>query len=230
MKEDFLHYVWQHGLFNHKQLLTTTGLAVTVIHPGRINTDAGPDFFNAKVKLEKEVWAGNVEIHIRCNDWYRHKHHLDKAYDNVILHITFDNDAKPVTTASGRTVPSASLKHRIPIRVMERYQGLQVGQNRIPCEPFIGQVRQAVINLWLGRLGVERIEDKTEVIKEIWITNKRDWNETFYQCIASHFGMKVNNEAFLRLARSIPLKILAKHKTNLPQIEGLVVWAGGSVE
>ena len=92
MKESILHYVWQNKLFQAHNLKTTAGESVEIIDVGRHNTDAGPDFFNAKIKIADTIWAGNIEIHTCSTDWNRHNHQTDSAYNNVILHVVHKAD------------------------------------------------------------------------------------------------------------------------------------------
>ena len=108
--EKLLHYVWRHKLYPLQPLHTTTGQTVEVIDPGLPNThDAGPDFFNAKLKIDGTLWVGNVEIHVRASDWHRHGHDRDKAYDSVILHVV-DKDDAPVYRTNGELIPQLVLK------------------------------------------------------------------------------------------------------------------------
>ena len=87
MKEDFLQYIWQYRLFAAVDLVTTDNQLVSIVKPGQLNRNAGPDFFNAQIKIDHQLWAGNVEIHIKSSDWYIHGHEKDSNYDNVILHV-----------------------------------------------------------------------------------------------------------------------------------------------
>ena len=111
MKEEFLHFVWMYELFNKQDLHTTSGDEIEIVHPGQHNSDAGPDFFNAKVKIDGTLWVGNVEIHIFSSDWQKHGHDKNKAYDNVILHVVFKDD-RVVTRSSGDPIPAMELAFR----------------------------------------------------------------------------------------------------------------------
>ena len=90
MKEEFLHYIWQFQLLNPIELTTNAGDAIQVIKTGEKNINSGPDFFSGQIKIGKTIWAGNIEIHINSSDWNKHKHQDDSAYDNVILHVVFN--------------------------------------------------------------------------------------------------------------------------------------------
>jgi hypothetical protein len=62
MNESFLHYIWQFQYFDKKDLRTSTGEQITVLNPGLKNMHAGPDFYNAQLKLDTIEWAGSVEM------------------------------------------------------------------------------------------------------------------------------------------------------------------------
>ena len=102
MREDFLHYLWKYQLFTTQINHTRAGHPIEVIHPGVHNHDSGPDFFNARIKIGDTVWAGNVEIHVNASDWVQHGHSTDPAYDNVILHVVY-NDDEPVKLSDSVT-------------------------------------------------------------------------------------------------------------------------------
>ena len=121
MKEDFLHFVWKEQLFNSSDLKTTDGRELTIVDNGKYNFESGPDFFNCRIKLDGIVWAGNIEIHVRASDWYRHNHQEDHAYHNVILHVVYDYDME-VRNKSGHPIPTISLKNRFYQESYLRYK------------------------------------------------------------------------------------------------------------
>lgn len=226
MKEDFLHYVWKHKLFSQNNLETTEGETIDILNTGTHNIDAGPDFFNAKIKIGKTLWAGNVEIHLRSSDWQKHNHNADKAYDNTILHVVFDNDLK-LTGKNSIRIPTLTLKEKINDKFIARYESLISSRHRIPCEEEISKVSSFTIDAWLERMLVERLERKSIDILERLEQNKNNWEETFYHLLAKNFGFKLNAQPFEELARSLPLSILAKHRNNLLQTEAMLFGAAG---
>jgi uncharacterized protein DUF2851 len=226
MKEDFLHYLWRMRKFNHAALKTTTGVPITIQSTGEHNLDAGPDFSNARIRIGKMLWAGNVEIHIKASDWYNHKHQNDQAYDNVILHFVFDED-QPVFRKNGEPIPCLEIKKRIPAKLVNLYQKIQSNELWIPCQHQFSQVPEITKNLWLDRLLVERLESKTIDVTRSLEKNKNNWEETFYQFLAKGFGVKVNMEPFEQLARSLPMITLSKHKNSLFQLEALLFGQAG---
>ena len=226
MQEAFLHYIWKYQLFNFSNLKTTDGDLVEVIKQGIHNQNAGPDFNTAKIQIGETIWAGDVEIHVKSSDWNLHKHSKDKAYDTTILHVVYEND-RVIKRSSGEVIPTIELKDRIHKGVNEKYEVLINNQSWIPCANNISKVDGFVINNWIDRLLVERLERKSKPIEDLLELTHNDWEEVAYIFIARSFGLKVNAVPFELLAKSIPLKILSKHKDNLLQIEALLFGQAG---
>ena len=227
MKESILHDVWQYRLFSHHQLTTTDGESVEVIDPGKLNTDAGPDFFNAKLKIGDTIWAGNVEIHSQSSDWARHNHQRDKAYDNVILHIVEKADVI-VTRTNGELIPQLELT--VPKDILLRYNELLAEKKWIPCEEKINRIPTILISSWETSLLAERLERKTASIEALLKQSGNHWEEAFYISLARSFGFGTNSQAFEAMAKSLPLSVLAKHKDNLFQLEALLLGQAGFLE
>lgn len=223
MKEEFLHFIWKYGLFNKTGLKTVDGKTVEVISTGRTNTDSGPDFFNARIRIGETVWAGNIEVHQKSSHWYRHRHNTDAAYDNVILHVVELNDS-PVLIKS-QALPTLEIKY--PVGILENYEQLLKSERWIACEEKLTEVDPFILRFWFSSLMIERLESKTDDILAILEQNKNNWNETFYQLLARNFGMKTNALPFELLAKSLPLNVLSKHKNDLFQIEALLFGQSG---
>jgi hypothetical protein len=225
--EDFLHYVWKFRLFDRTDLHTTDGEELEIFSVGIHNSDAGPDFQNARIRIGDTVWAGNVELHISSSDWQKHGHTSDNAYDNVILHVVYRDD-QPLILPNGRRVPTLDLQNRIPDDLYNRYHKLIFGnQAIIPCEASIGAVDSLTMHNWLTRVLVERLEKRSEAVITALNLNRGDWEETFYQFLAANFGFKTNALPFELLAKSLPQITLAKHKNNPLQIEALIFGQAG---
>ena len=224
LPEEFLQYIWENKLFSTENLLTTSQENINIIDVGRRNTDSGPDFFNARIKIDDTIWAGNIEIHKNSSDWKKHKHHTDKAYNNVILHVV-EKDDQPVKRENKKIIPTLLLNY--PKRLQTNYQNLLNAKSWIACQNQFHKINPVILQLGFNRLMIERLEDKTNEILERLDQNKNDWNETFYQVLAKMFGFKVNALPFELLAKSLPLKILAKHKSNLHQLEALLFGNSG---
>jgi len=219
MNEEFLYYLWKNRLFTEK-LYTVDGLPVDVINPGERNNDSGPDFLYARIKVGDTEWAGNVEIHVNSSDWYLHKHNVDDAYNNVILHVVYNFD-KDVYLNNNLTLPAVELKEKFDKKIYDNYLWLLNSDNEIACSRLIGSVTDIDKLMWMERMMVERLETKAAEIESLLKSDKKGFNEVFYKKLARSFGFKVNGDAFEMLASSIPLKLLQKHIDNRLQIESL---------
>jgi len=225
MTEEFLHYLWQYRLLE-KYLETTAGDEIIVTHPGYKNTDAGPDFFQARIKIGDTLWAGNVEIHIRASDWFLHQHQHDSGYSNIILHVVYEDD-QPIPDLNGKPIMTLELKGKFSTRLYNKYQAFLYNKSWIPCNTDVATVNSLIWQSWLERLVVERIERKSADIRRLLHLNLNDWEETFYQILAGSFGFRVNEQPFLMLAKSLPLTVLGKHKDNLFQLEAILLGQAG---
>ncbi|MBI5539159.1 MAG: DUF2851 family protein [Bacteroidia bacterium] len=223
MTEDFLHFVWQFGLFEREKLKAFTGEEIDIISTGQYNTDAGPDFFNARIRINGIEWAGNVEIHLRASDWKKHKHSNDLAYNNVILHIVEEYD----TDISINNLPLPTIKLNYNKIALENYHKLYGSANKIACSRHIKNIDTNFFSLYFTSLAVERLKNKTDLIKQDLLKRGNNWEEVFYINIAKNFGFRVNNQPFLMLAESVNLKDLAKQKNNLLQIEAILFGQSG---
>ncbi|MFW0718785.1 DUF2851 family protein [Pedobacter sp. N23S346] len=224
--EDFLHYVWQFRSFDYKDLTVVGGENLTIIHQGFLNKNAGPDFSNAKIKIGETVWAGNVEIHIKSSDWLKHNHQIDQSYDNVILHVVYEDDVE-IKRMDGSVLPVLVLKDRISSELIDRYANLFLTLNDFPCAAQIQTVDPLIIDSFLSRTLIERFEQKTQTVLETLIQSKGNWDETFYHFLARNFGFKVNALPFELVAKVVPQQIFGKHKNNPQQIEALVFGSAG---
>lgn len=225
MTEEFLHYLWKYRLLN-PNLQLISGESCEIIEVGLHNSNAGPDFFNARIKIGDTIWAGNIEIHIKTSDWYAHRHHLDKAYENVILHVVWQHD-KTVIGRNGQPLPALEIKDAYHPEIYERYRDFMSSKNWIACENLIRKVDRFVVNNWLDRVMIERLEDKAHEIESQLHFNKNNWEQTFYEFLARNFGFKINALPFDLLAKSLPLNYLGKHKNNKLQIEALLFGQAG---
>ncbi|MDR3141818.1 MAG: DUF2851 family protein [Tannerellaceae bacterium] len=225
--EHLLHYVWKYKLYSLSGLVTTKGLPVSVIDPGIQNTDAGPDFFNAKIKIGETMWAGNVEIHSKASDWFLHRHHKDKAYDSVILHLagTVDTD---VCRTNGEAIPQVQLT--IPLAVRKNIDWLIHRDIPIPCLYSIRDIERIHISSWMSALLCERLERKTKDILLLMEQYNNDWNEVFYIILTRCFGFGLNNDAFEQLAKSLPLHAVYKQRSSCLQIEAMLFGQAGMLE
>ena len=222
--EQLLHYVWKHRLFPLRQLATTDGQPVEVIDPGLHNRNAGPDFFNAKMKIGGMMWVGNVELHSRSSEWYQHGHDSDKAYDNVVLHVVEQADTE-VVTSSGRTLPQMVVE--IPENVVANYRQLTAAESRPPCHDTVASMPALRLHSWLSALQMERLEQKTTAIEGLLKTYDGSWDDVFFCTLARSFGFGVNSEAFETWARTIPLMQVGHHRDDIFQVEAFFLGQAG---
>ena len=223
IKEDFLQYIWKNKLFNN-ELYDNSGNKIEILNGGVQNTDSGPDFFNAKIKINNAVWIGNIEVHKNSSEWYKHFHNTNKAYDNVILHVVLNND-KDVFRTNGEKILTAEMK--FDSKLLDNYNELINRQNKIPCYEDLKKVNNFIIKSWLHNVLIERIEQKIVDIKRVHIYTKNNWRETLYISLAGSFGFKTNKDTSELLAKSLSGMILAKHKTNIFQLEALLFGQSG---
>lgn len=224
--EDFLHYVWQFRSFDNSDLKTADGESLKIMHQGFLNKNAGPDFNNSKIRIGDTVWAGNIEIHINSSDWLKHNHQNDLAYENVILHVVYENDIA-VQRIDGSVLPVLELKNRIANDLIEKYKTLFLTLIDFPCIAQIKTVGKLIIDSFLSRTLIERFEQKTHAVMETLSESNGNWDETFYRSMARNFGFKVNALPFELFAKTVPQQIYGKHKDNPLQIEALVFGSAG---
>lgn len=225
MKEALLQFIWQYSLYEPSGLRTMEGEPVTVIHPGALNTHAGPDFLNARVRVGDTTLAGHVEIHINSSDWLKHGHQHDEAYKNLILHLVYTHDV-----ALPHTIPTLQIGEHIPQHVIARYTSLMNANQSLPCAGMLAQVKDITKESWLTRLLAERWEMKLDEWNTLQKKDVDDWQNLLYWRMAANFGFKVNATPFLALARSLDINILAKHRDSLLQVEALLFGQAGMLE
>ncbi len=219
-----MQYIWQHRLWLSEDMVTNDGRRVRVIDPGLLNTDAGPDFFNAKVEIDGRLWVGNVEIHVRASDWKRHHHDEDPAYDSVILHVVEKDDA-PVTRINGEIIPQVEL--RVSPRFNECYDRLVNARVELPCAARLKEVPQLTVTEWIEALAFERLHGKVDRVRELYDRYHGSWEDICYVMLARTLGFGINNDAFERLARVTPLRLLHKHSDSIVQVEALLFGQAG---
>ena len=204
--EQLLHYVWKHKLFPLKELVTTDGKHVEVIDPGLHNRNAGPDFFNAKVKINRTLWVGNVEIHDKASDWYQHHHDSDPRYNNVVLHVVGEVDTD-VQNAQGEYLPQMQLD--VPQHVSEHYEELIKTDSYPPCYKVIPELTRLKVHAWMAALQTERLEQKTEAIRHRVELCGGSWEDAYFVTLARNYGFGINSDVFEQWARVVPLSAVA---------------------
>lgn len=228
MREDFLHYLWKYKKFAFAKAKTTTNTAITIIALGEHNHLAGPDFFNSRLFIGDQEWAGNIEIHVKSSDWYAHGHETDPAYDNVILHVVWEHDID-IFRVDNSVLPTLQLKDYVDKEALRRYTTLFENQSKkwINCEMELPDIPNHIWNHWQERLYFERLERKTEAIQDIVKQSKNDWEGVLFMMLMRAFGTSVNGASFQSLAAHLDFSVIRKCAQEPFRLEALLLGAGG---
>ncbi len=225
MQEKLLQFIWKYNLYRPTGLTTTDGEPVSILHGGTINTNAGPDFSEARIKIADTMLVGNIELHVRTSDWLRHRHQHNPAFSNVILHVVYEHDMKEWPG----NIPVLALEPYIPEFVLHQYNGLLRTSDQLPCAGQLHHVKDITKESWLNRLLVERWEQKLESWQEELSQTGNDWSTLLYRRMAANFGFKINTTPFLLLAQSLPIQVLGRQQSLL-QIETLIFGQAGMLQ
>ncbi len=229
ISESLLQFIWQFQYFNKSGLFTIEGETLQIIFPGNLNVNQGPDFLEAKLKIGKTLWIGNVELHIKSSDWDLHNHGKDGNYSNIILHVVWLNNEK-IKDANGKFLPALEMQHLVSKFMLQKYEQLMQSQGFVPCEKYLPCLSEISWLSWKERLIAERLEYRSSVILEYLKESGFHWEEVFWWLLARNFGIKVNSEIFEKIARTISINILAKHKNQIHQLEALLLGQAGLLQ
>jgi hypothetical protein len=229
IREDFLQFVWLHRLYKQTTLKTNKGSILEVIHPGELNTNAGADFFNARIRTGDLVLAGNIEVHVKTSEWLKHGHQHNRAYDTIILHVVFEHDTDIEQNENNR-VEVLELKPLLSEHILEVYKHFQRSEKALPCAFAMTEVPETISFSWLNRMAVERLEHKMQDIETRFEQFNGDFLQTFFALLLRAFGFKVNSLPFELIASYLPLQVLLKHSNSNVQIEALLLGTAGMLE
>lgn len=222
MKENFLHYLWKFSLFDISNLAAVHGEKIQILNVGTHNKNAGPDFFNAKLVIDGQLWAGNVEIHIKASDWYVHHHEQDSAYDNVILHVVWEHDVA-VFRADNSRIPTFVIQPYISKKLISNYYQLFSKSNPfIFCENDIQFIDEFAFKNWIDSLYIERLQQKSVLILDLLKELNNDWDAVLFVLLSKNFGLKVNGNSFFNLAQSFDFSVFRKNSNELFKVEALL--------
>lgn len=224
--ETLLFTVWKFKIFNPYPLKTLTNKEVEIVCPGDLNTNSGPDFLNARVKIESIQWAGNIEIHQKTSDFLKHEHHKDKNYHSLILHVVYEHDTD---IELPYPIEIIELKNFIAPSTIQQYQSLVNNVQTPACLNLWPTIDELILHNWFNRVLVERLEKKYDQLKA-WFEKTKDYQECFYRLFCRHLGFKVNNDVFEKLAEKLPLKLLLKHSNDLELLEALIYGTAGFLD
>jgi len=228
-KEELLQHIWQYKYLLKQQLFTTTGLPIQILKPGTLNTAQGPDFFDARIKIGETLWAGNLEVHVCSSDWRKHKHSLDPAYDNIILHLVYLDD-EIVLDKNGMPIPCLTLNNLLPNELLVRYENLFEAQSCIPCESLFEPIAKELQTLFFERLVIERLERNCATIEKIWLKNDKNWEACCYQLVFQYAGLGINKEPMEQLFRKIPFSLFKKYQSEPNYLQALFLGLAGLIK
>ena len=233
MPEIVLHYIWEHCLWAGFDQQTTDGRPVEIISVGEHNRDAGPDYSYARVRIGGKEWVGNIEIHVCSSEWVKHQHHLDKAYDTVILHVVRTAD-KPIYNSKGELVPQCELQYPSDKDYLsawfEAAKQMDSAVGRIGCAEQLLQEPELLTQGWRDTLLKKRLECKRASIMRLLDITKGSWEHALYISLARNFGFHTNSLPFEQLAINTPLSYLQKHRNSLLQLTALLMGQAGLIE
>lgn len=227
--EDLLQFIWQHKLLKPLPLISTTGNQISILKPGELNVDSGPDFFNAQIKINELVLAGNVEVHIKTSDWLKHKHEKDRNYDTIILHVVYEHDLD-LEQNKRHNVEVLEIKTLVDQKTLETYDHLLGTKEKLACAKQLKNVDDFKFISWLERMTLERLETKVHRVEELFDLCQGDYTQTFFILLLRNFGFKVNALPFELLAKQLSVHLLLKHRDNLLQLEALLLGMSGLLE
>ncbi len=229
MKEDFIVYLWKHRILRGHPLLTVDGERLEILSPGQENADSGPDFLAATVRIGGTLWAGNVEIHVRSSQWFAHNHHNDKAYANIILHVVYIYD-KEVLDHYGKPIHHLEAKGYFDPALQHNYSYLLSNKGWIPCEKQLQEQDAFILNHWIWRLVINRLERKAEEVHHYLQYFERHKEKTLLFLLARSLGGKANATAFGMLIQRISYEILLKNHDNIFGLEAMLFGLAGMLE
>lgn len=222
--EGLIQFIWKHSLYKGKSLYTACGQKLKVLDPGEQNPHAGPDFFNARIRLDQMIWAGNVEIHRCASDWYKHGHHLDPVYNNVILHVVLKYDTD-VTNSQGRRIETMQLHYHE--NLIRQYSILKRSESWLPCGDYIQAVPAKILKHWLRSLCADRISRKNHSMEQIFCDSGLDLDKALYRALAQGYGIPVNTLPFELLVKKVPLSALYEHRDSVNDLEAILFGHSG---
>ena len=233
MPEIVLHYIWEHCLWAGFDQYTTDGKKVEILSVGEHNRDAGPDYSHARIRIDGHEWVGNIEIHVCSSDWTKHHHHLDKAYDNIILHVVRTAD-KPIYNSKGELVPQCELNYPSDkdylSALFESAQRMDSAIARIGCAEQLLHDPRLLTEGWRKTLLCKRLECKRASITRLLEITKGSWEHALYISLARNFGFHTNSVPFEERAINTPLSYLQKHRNSLFQLTALLLGQAGLVQ
>lgn len=214
MNENYLQFLWKVKRLPFHLIKTTNNQIIEILQVGTHNlNESGPDFLNGKIRINGIEWFGNIEVHIKSSDWYKHNHQLDLAYSNVILHVVYEHDREIMI--SGEQLSTIELKDYIDQDHFERWNSFANWSNEINCKKSLPEIDAIYLESMMQRALIDRLRRKVFFIKQN--QSHLEESEMLYYLVARAFGAKVNQLPFEELAARLPLNILKRFKPKEQQ-------------
>lgn len=224
MREDLLQFIWRYSYFNSSSLNTEAGEDLRILSPGVLNTGAGPDFRDARILIGGVLHEGPIELHIKASDWNRHGHSADDNYRSVILHVVWEDDGD-----GPANIPVLVLQHRVSKLLLGRYESWMRSQLFVPCAAQLPQVHEAVWTVWKDRLLQQRLRQRVLLVRRLLEQNRQHWEETTWWMMARSLGLPANGAAFEAVARSVPFRMMARHRQEPARLEAMLLERAGAL-
>ncbi|MDE2778088.1 MAG: DUF2851 family protein [Chloroflexota bacterium] len=232
LPEKALARLWQKRAARQREFRTSAGRRVRVLYPGRPGTAAGPDFRDALLEVEGTgLVRGDVELHLRQQDWYAHGHSGDPNYNGVVLHAALETSPRTTDLQNGGRAPVISLASLLE-------DDDSAGEEAGSGDPEVGEGG----GLWplLERKGWRRPDDAEEMGRLLdaagdarfrvraavfaSLTGEQSADQCLYEGLMEALGYRANRQPFLKLAQRAPWEMLAAEAlAQAPQLRsGLV--------
>lgn len=223
MKEELLHLIWSKQLFNPKELCSVEGESIEVLDRGIYNQNDGPDFLEAKIKVDNTILVGSIELHIKTSDWVKHNHCLNKKYNNVILHVVWLNDVS-ITT---HHFPTLELTGKVSRYYLDNYNRFLQNSKNLPCAYAIKDLNKDWLEEYAKQILNERFEQKMKWVKSEFIDIKLN---RIYEVFMVVLGMPQNKHGFIKLAQALPYSLIRKYKCDKHKLEALLFGVSGLLD
>ncbi len=199
MTEKYLQFIWRNKRLKTFEFTTKENVSIRIIDFGLFNAfNAGPDFQHGCIEIDQVKLYGHIEIHVKSSDWVKHKHHLDKNYDNVILHVVHENDYDVVQ--NGLRIPTIELKKMIDYKHYAQFLKKQLRRATFPCEMGIKNLDVFHLNRMKISALTQKFQEKNKLLQQFGLKNDK---EIIYNLFGMAFSMSVNKNAFLHLMQKV---------------------------
>ncbi len=227
MNEKLLQYLWNYKLFKNFNFVDVEGVPIEILDFGIWNFNAGPDFSLAKIKIQNLMLVGNIELHVKASDWNAHQHQSDRNFDNIILHVVYENDEE-IKMLKDNNIPTLELKNYIDPNIVSKYQQLFEVKKFIPCEDIFS--KESIPFYFEEENLLKKLNEKSINIESSLSLYKNDFEAVLFHYLAYNFGLKINAEIFFELAQSLDFKIISKIRHNKTLLEALLFGICGWLE